>query len=643
MKKIVSLLLCILLAAAMLVPAIAADAQNEDFNNYPVVIVPGYSSTQLHLVQEDGSWKSVWWLDYSKILDKVNEEKWEILYDLAQYKQGNKQRMIDHLTLIMDEIAGVLACNPDGSSKYAVEPDLPLTAEGSRWSSVRDNDRRLMGYIDEIYDTDNIYMCTCDFRLGALYNAGRLNTLIENIIETTGAEKVNILCQSHGGQITATYLAEYHDNAVQHVNSAVLCVPAIAGAALAYDTLTEQIQLDEQKILEFVEYNQKINTDLHWLIASDPFDVLDDLIKNLMPVVKSIIGNWQSLWDFLPMDKLDEAKQFVQPGQEALWDATIYYHEHTMKHIGESLRKVQADGVNVTIIAGSGIASVTGMQINSDGIITLNGATGATAAPYGQRFNDGYTCVGTVCSNASHNHLSPSMEVDASTCYLPENTWIIDGYFHGQERMDDMTIALVRRQLLSVNPLKDVHEDPAFPQFHQTASISSGLFAKFNNSPEGHLSSADTALLVTNPTSAPIYLADISAKGVDLEFNNLFGKIIPAGKTVSIKFTGEIPAVSLTRAALSFSFSTIGKSATPIAERTMDFTIMNGPAVAYDASTPYVNADFDLLIPDDANLELLNKFGLGKIFEAFVKFLNRILTIAQKLFGTIGSIADLIP
>ncbi len=49
--------------------------------------------------------------------------------------------------------------------------------------------------------------------------------------------------------------------------------------------------------------------------------------------------------------------------------------------------------MNISIIAGTGNNSVTGMQVNSDGIIPTYCSTGATCAPIGWRFADGYTQV----------------------------------------------------------------------------------------------------------------------------------------------------------------------------------------------------------------------------------------------------------
>ena len=631
MKKFLCVFLCVLMAALLIVPAAAADGAKSEFNNYPVVIVPGYSSSQLYVNDPDGTKRDIWWVDYSSILDTVKEN----LQDLAR-GIGDTEKMLETLRPLLDLYVGELACNPDGTSKYDVHPVLPLTAEGSRWSGLEDRHRRLQGYIDQIYDTDDIYMASSDFRMGAIFNANRLDALIKDIIKTTGCGKVNILCQSHGGQVVGTYLSLHAKDAGKYVNSAVMCVPALGGAAMAYDALTEQVELDELNILRFVEYNRQLGTEFDWLLAAEPLGAVDNLIFSIMPLVKDIVGYWPSLWDFVPMDNLDECIATLDPvASKKLIDETTYFHKTIMAHYTENLQKAQKSGVKITILAGSGFDAVTGMKVNSDGIIPVNAATGATCAPYGQRFNDGYVTKNTVCKNKSHNHLSPSMEVDASTCFLPENTWFVDGYYHGQERMDAKSLAFIRRQLLSTDPIKDVHDDPEYPQFRFTGTETEGVHVTFNNSVEGYLDSSDTALKITNPTKTPVFISSIEAQGVELEFEIPFGRFIAGGQSAEIPFTGEIPEVSRTRAAVTVYFLSIGGSGTPVLSRTTDFTIMNGKAPKYDKNNPYADVDFPLGeirstpgIDNEMLTKALEVFGLS---ELYVRVFNFVLTAIEMI------------
>ncbi len=151
-----------------------------------------------------------------------------------------------------------------------------------------------------------------------------------------------------------------------------------------------------------------------------------------MPYLRQVAGYWESLWDFLPYDCYTEAFDYVDADECAgLIAKTTDFHENVMVNFGEALRQCRDMGINVNIVAGDSHPTVTGSQVNSDAIIGTASATGAKVAPYGQRFANGYVCTGDICTNETHNHLSPSMEIDASYAYLPENTWFVEGMFHG--------------------------------------------------------------------------------------------------------------------------------------------------------------------------------------------------------------------
>ena len=77
--------------------------------------------------------------------------------------------------------------------------------------------------------------------MGAIELSDKLDRYIDEVLEHTNknraekdkVDKVNIYAISHGGQISGTYLARYgHEG---KVNKAVLTVPALGGAQVAYD------------------------------------------------------------------------------------------------------------------------------------------------------------------------------------------------------------------------------------------------------------------------------------------------------------------------------------------------------------------------------------------------------------------------
>ena len=631
MKKILSVLLTFILLVTAVAPALAYEGERDD---YPVILVPGYSGSQLLLNKEDGTREQVWYIDFHEVLDVVKEKIPEILLGTGLLTVGQKEYIRSVIEPEFRKFLGVFECNGDGTSKYDIEPKLKPTAESALWKNLDADDLAFDNHFADDVVPDNFFVFGCDFRMDAADNAELLAQLVDDVIRYTGKSKVNIFSQSYGGQLTGTYLSLYADTVGEKVNNAVMCVPALGGATIAYDVLNDSVTFDEELLVDYLEYGFMNETDFHLLLGSDPDILIDPLFEAVMPVIKDVVGNWLSLWDFVPYDEYKELVGRLDPVENrGLIDKTTYFHEEIMNKYTENLARAQASGVNISIIAGSGKPSVGGMQENSDAIIPVKGSTGALCAPYGSRFNDGYAGKGTVCSDPAHNHVSPSMEVDLSTGYLPENTWLIDGYYHGMENMDDFISELFHRQLFSTHPLRDVHEDPAFPQFHSAASDALVVHARFNNSPEGYVDSSDTELIITNNSKSDVIITDITAQGMKLKFPAFIP--ISSGRSQSVPFSGEIPETGRVKAMLTVSYAIVGTSSfTPVGSRTLDFTIMNGEAPAYDANEPFVTEtqtyDVSVKLSSTAG-SVLEKFGLTSTANAFYKLIINIVRLIKSI------------
>ncbi len=635
MKKITALFLSVLMIFSFSVSSLASD----DINSYPVIIVPGYSASALKLNNGDGTYTQVWGLDFNDVFKRVEEHALDIAVGAGKMTAGDYEYLAKVVGDELLDLCDVISCNPDGSSKYDVDVLVPNTAEACRWSNLDDgfkSEKEVMAYIQQYVPDDMIYNFNCDFRMGAAENAERLNELILDIVNTTDCGKVNIMAISHGGQVTGTYLSMF--GTLGYVNNAVMCMPAMGGAALAYDVLSGNLAFDEKTLVNFLEYGFELETDYHWLVEAQELGFLDDFLAALVPYVHAVLGYWGSIWDFIPLDYFDETVKLLDPIEsKPLIEQTTAYHNTIMKNYGVNLNKAKEAGVNISILAGTGMPSVTGLQENSDAIIRTKDTTGAECAPYGKRFSDGYKTLNTSCGDAAHNHLSPSMEIDASCAWLPENTWYVDGLFHGMELYDSYTMDFVVRQLLSENPMKSVHDDEAYPQFHAASSRSGAIHAKFDKSTEGYISSDDGAIIIKNTTlESDINVYAVKAQGIDVAFEKFDVKTIKAGKSIKIKFTGEIPDESLTRAAVTVYYIECG-SLTPVGSRTFDFTVMNGDAAEYDAAKPYTDADFPAITFDAP--DNIKDSPFASLISAFrtliIKTLKYIIGIVQ-IFASLG-------
>ena len=595
MKKQKNKILALVLSVLLLVGALplSAFAQQEDrvYSQYPCIVVPGYSSAGLYRYDENGEKLWVWGVKTEEIVAAVFHHIAELGAGLALLSVGNAKMIGETVGREFYNLYYDLACNEDGSSVYDLHR-YQVTAEESNSAVLQAQhpDGYYQHEVEIMTDLaqycggkENIFNFNCDFRMGAPFCAKQLDEFIQSVKEYTGQDKVNLFAVSHGGQVTGTYLTLYGDKG--DVNHAVMTVPALGGAALAYDVLSDQIKLNEYDLMRFIEHGMMWEEDYNWLLKAQQLGFLDQVLHYARPGVLKVLGYWGSMWDFVPTPYYEAVKaQLLDPVKSrALIEKSDYMHYEVMPQFAEGFRRAQKAGADVFIIAGYQNPSVTGLQESSDGIITIASSTGATPAPFGMRYNDGYTQK----RDTGFYQLSPSMALDASTAYLPAHTFFVENLYHGMTYKDKYTEELLRTLLLT-DEIKDVHTDPRFPQFHATTNKAHTVFASFDKSTEGFLSGDDTALVVTNLSEKyPMRLLSVEARGVDLQFNALKTKWLKPGASTTIPLCGELPKQSGKAFDLVIDYKQLG-SVTPLGERTLHFTLQNGEKVPYDESTPFV-------------------------------------------------------
>ena len=632
MKKTVSLLLSLLLLLCCFVPAASA-LTKEEITQDPVIIVPGYAASALFRYYEDGTKEQVWgWnIMADLLLNEVKAVAPELLAGVGMMTLGRARLLGKALGKAVEDITAQIACTPNGQSLYDVRT-LPNDPDACRWDHLKHvygefyAEAAIGNELRDYVEDDNLFNFFMDFRLGAMENAAELDRFIEAVKAYTGKDKVNLYAISHGGQVTATYLSLYGDK--NSVDNAVLTSPAIGGAGFAFDFFNGTMQLDEEMLVRFIECALCSEYDFEWLVKAQQLGFLDDILSYMLPYAYRAGLGWQSLWDFIPMDEFDAYIDNAAPkGYDGIIEKTTRFHNEVMAHMGENLRRCRDNGINVSVIAGTGNPIVTGYQKNSDGIITAAASTGALGAPLGQRFANGYACCGTVCADESHNHLSPSMEVDASAAYLPENTWFVDGMFHGFIMNEPYTRELAMTLLYTDN-IEDVHSDPAFPQFKASGNKAYSVAGAFNASPEGYLSADDTAFTVTNLSGDyQVKIVSIRSMGVDLAFSGEYKTWLDPHANVTFTVSGDLPRVNAARAAVTITYIT-EKSISPLGERTLDYTLLNGDRLAYDAENPYCAADFTpplgTQLPEGVS-GLLKRIGWFDLLSLFYNIFQKLI------------------
>lgn len=568
--------------------------------SYPTIVVPGYSASYLYAVEDDESLRQIWGsIEGLNIVDVIMNNIPKLAGGLLLSTVGYPEALAKTVGKGLIDILGDIAYKPDGTPvlETVTYENNPATTNYKylidEMGSMHAAELEIMEDVAEVYGEngyENIFSFQTDFRLNIVDAIEGLKKYIEDVIEYTGAEKVNIFAVSYGGQLSASYLNVYGH--LGKVHNAVLTVPAIGGAALAYDVLSENVVFDEETLFYFLENGMMLEEDINWLMKAHSLGFLDSLINLIVKYgLRDILGFWGSIWDFIPAEYYEELKdKYLDPVESAeLIRKSDIFHYEILPSMSEKLIACNENGTNVYIVAGADNPAVTGLYEQSDGIIHLNGATGATSAPMGMRYSDGYQGAKTVCSDISHNHMSPSMSIDASTCYIPEQTWIISGLFHGMTWKDDYVKNLCLNLLFADDSLT-VHSDKQFPQFMYSTNICHSVYAEFNNSVPGFVSNNDNSFTVKNLSEKyTMKILSVKCYGADIDFDIPLFKELNPGESIDFACTVNLPESSFVTVDVSINYILVG-SITPQGERNLTFTVLNGDAPAFDFGEMYSNA-----------------------------------------------------
>ncbi|MBQ7598505.1 MAG: hypothetical protein IJU56_07995 [Clostridia bacterium] len=605
--------LCLLLAVVLIFSVLPLSAIAEGV--IPTIVLGGYTSPQIYLFDDEGNIiEKVWMLNLDNVLNVVKK-------DIPDITKANFNTVINRdpsyagqqISDAVAEIAKYMRRNPDGSLPYNTGT-WPRSAEESNMAYINAHraenpyletavkEKRLTPLLCEMRGEENVYCFSVDWRQNIIECARDLGKFIVDVRRHSGSKKVNIFCESHGGEDTSFYIclssivakgggdAERLGELLNmsqkelnqtfnlgYLNNVVLDNPAI-GVQIMYDILMGKVHFDAPRLIEYLQYANNplasVNggaeyvweSNLEWFFNRLTLDNINRLFNALIQNydIINILYSFGSAWDFIPLrlyDTVKDAKLNTPEMREkyaVLIEKSDFAHYTVMAHMHEYLTFAREKGVKVNIICGTDLPAVTGSRISSDGLVAAQDASGAKTTDYGTRFSDGYrtdyTDKAVTCTDKTHDHVAPRMNLDGAYGYLPENTWFIDEQYHAQYIEDQYCTDLVL-WLLYTDKNPDIYTDPAFPQFEITHNGKFGLHACFNTSPFGTITKNDTALTVTNLSNkSNLELISIKVEGADFSFADVYGKKIPRGKSVSLSLKGNIPDADMKNVRLSFYY-----------------------------------------------------------------------------------------
>ncbi len=624
--KIAKRSLCVLLSVIMFLQLTSVASAGSKAT--PVVFVAGYTSSRMWLNRGTPDEKRVWKPDIEqKVVDAVKSELPGIIADAGGAVLGDCSALFSTLEPYVNEILEPLRMNDDGSSKYNVEV-YPHAVEDTRLDQLK----KIKYYPD--YDSlvrigaaagdKNVYCCTLDWRLSQVDCARVLDEYIDGVLAATGADKVSLLGVSFGGQTVASYLSLYGGDKVSNV---VLHSPALDGSSIVSELLSgKRFKIAWHDALELYEAYDKNETDFASLtnIVSPAF--LDGFIYEFLNYfLIDFFLNFGSVWDLVPLDEYAALRdRLLRDGKhDAIIAKSDKYHFEIAANRAADFARLQAQGVDIAVIAGYGFNLAVEKGENSDGVIGLASTTGAVSAQPGESLGKKY--VPASCGKSGHYHISGSNSVDAATGYIPERTWYVEGMLHGLGCLENKVSELMNTLLLT-DEIRDVRSSAEYPQFMASQNRCRGVYCAFGSCAEGFVTPYSTGLTVTNLSETDSIVIDgIYSHGAKLTFGYSCETVLAPGESLTAKVCGKLPEDDLSSIKVQVNYVTLKEKYSVGRSRTQGFT--------YNSGSLYEEI---LTVKPDGNTPVMSETGAKKegvvspkvFFARLVYYLYKLLTFS---------------
>ncbi len=335
---------------------------------------------------------------------------------------------------------------------------------------------------------ENLYFFSYNSSGDVTQIAEDLNDYIEMVKEQTDSDQVSLAPISMGGTVVTAWLEMYsgrydlfYDN-YDSVHKIVFVIAALDGSQILGDLFIDDTLLKNDEylytrilpdLLEEEWYAYLLNLVLRIL----PNGVLDAVLDSILAGAKdTLVGNCTIFWALLPTANFDESYEIYFKDKGPEYDVIrtkVKFYNTAQKNLKKNIDDLMSEehGGIVHAICSYGLQmypiGASALTMNSDTIIhAASTSLFATFADLGKTLPVDYVAKNPVCKDPTHNHISPDRVVDASTSYLPENTWYVQGLNHEKTGRSDSVINFAG-VLLKDDTITDVHSDPEnYPQFN---------------------------------------------------------------------------------------------------------------------------------------------------------------------------------
>jgi hypothetical protein len=453
---------CLFLTLLLLFSGLALAVSAEDLSKVPIIECKGafhalYKDAQgkeIAFQAMNGSGMKALTADIQKVIPQIT----------ADAKALKWNACADTLADVVNKHFSVLAYKPDGTPKTKLYGNL----------KTYNNKCLADSYKGQVYEFD------FDWRQSPLDAAKELNTFIKAVIQKTGVKKVNLMVQSGSHSMGLAYLKVYGTGDLR----AFFSRASLGNGSTVFGALmNKDVRIDGDALV-----NCSLLDDLGLGFTGSAKEQIEKL--NEMGIFSTISGTAHLLlrkgfterfyaeciiptlctipvlWSYVPAAQYKSGIEKIFGQEREKYAGLIKkldeYYDKVQKYSSQILAEA-ASKIRVGLEVNYGTALVPVAKdayVNSDGLADVyNASYGATSAPPGKTLTGGQKV------KDGHNHISPDLQIDASTGMLPESTWYSDEAQH----FNLNHVNELRNWFFNyVGPYGEdptVFSDPAHPQF----------------------------------------------------------------------------------------------------------------------------------------------------------------------------------
>ena len=521
--KILAVLLAVLLCGCICPPtALAADEA-------PLIYLPDFTELAL-FATEGNSMREVFSVSSVAFARTVTSMAADFVIAAEDTPLGVQRLIAD-----IDELLYPISCNAEGDSldphvAAARNVAAPFSAADNSLVN-RENLQAILAAAGPRFSTHNLYIFNYDWRFSPLDNAALLADYIDEVLAGTGG-RATLLAGGYGGVVANAYLSEKPDHAKQSVSRIVMLDSFLMGSTLIGDLMSGKFtraaanSAPVDNPFEILKPTDKttdstLKEAIKAYVTEDPNGIAARAMKSLtedseytalftrlaLTLLSSILSdegsfgslaaglkhiaseyetevldsglriylrNMPGLWALVPAEDFDAAMTYLfgaaAPAETLLEQIEAY--RAVQNRAKETLRAAADAGVAIAFAAGYNrqILPLTGTpDEQSDSIAaTRYAAPGVTTADVNES-----AALSATCTVKRHRHASPDGLLNASTCFLPEQTWFIKNHRH-MDYAEPTTAAFVA-WLLTCSSSPTVHDNPQYPQYLMRSLIDKSI------------------------------------------------------------------------------------------------------------------------------------------------------------------------